>query len=215
MKRTSLLAALTAISLSGAHAAIDFTPVVREYTSQGFNYVQLAFKTDVGLILYNPPLNWTYRGSSDRLQLAPPDNPFAEAVIQAGPVAVPAALDEAALNSLEQQALQQVPPNSQSVEVVKREQNPVLLNESQSFEVVIAYQTLGYTFQRSVIFVLTPDTQLIFQFAAPKDRFDALHASFRRSITSWQWNETKPAAAAPTVASTILAATQNGTTALP
>lgn len=47
---------------------------------------------------------------------------------------------EAALASIEHQALRQAPTNSQSVEVLKREQNPVLLNESQSFEVVIAYK---------------------------------------------------------------------------
>lgn len=58
----------------------------------------------------------------------------------------------------------------------------------------------------------TFDTQLIFQFAASKEHFDALNALFRRSISSWQLNETKPTAAVPSVASTGPAAMQNGTT---
>lgn len=184
-----LLAAIT----GSARAAIDFTPSINEYTGEGIVYRKVTFKNDEGSIVYLPPNGWHIRGGKDQAQLTPPRTKFGEAIIQARPLPSPQPFDDATAQALERQVLQQAPPNSQGVEILKREQNPVLMNQYLSFEVVIAYQTLGYAFQRSVLFIHSPNAELIFQFSAPKAEFAAFNDAFHRSIGTWQWVEARPA----------------------
>jgi hypothetical protein len=98
-------------------------------------------------------------------------------------------LDDTTVQKLEQQVMSALPPSSETVSIVKREMNSVLLNNNSSFEVIVSYKTIGKTFQRSVIFVNAPGTQLIFQLSAPKDDFDVLYTLFRGSVLTWQWLE--------------------------
>lgn len=78
---------------------------------------------------------------------------------------------------------------SQQAALVRQEQNPILLNNNQSFEVVVSYKGLGDNFERSVLFVNTPTNQLVFKLTARKSDFDALYRAFRASISSWEWQE--------------------------
>ncbi len=182
---------LLAVALRSATAAIDFTPLVKEYTRQGMVYRQVTLKDDKADITFVPPQGWTVRGVSARLQLSPPHSNLAEATVEAASLPGPQPFDEKTTKVIEQQVVDSAPPGSQAVQVLKREQNPVLMNQNLSFEVVISYQVLGRTFCRSVLFVRTPDTELVFRFSAPKPDFDALNNDFRLSITSWQWIEAK------------------------
>ena len=86
--------------------------------------------------------------------------------------------------------------------------------QNPSVQFVISYVTLGQTFQRSVIFINTPDTQLVFRLTAPKADFNALDDVFRRSISSWQWTETKPGQTAPGVITANPVQAQPGAPAL-
>ena len=184
-----------AVLVSSADSAIDLTPATKEYTREGFVYTQVTFKADKGTVIFNPPQGWTISGGKDRAQLTPQGKRFAEASIQATPSIAPQLFEEAALKTLEQKVLAEVPTGSQSIMVVKREQNPVMIGQNPSFEFVVSYQALGQLFLRSVIFVATPDTQLTFRVSAPKADFEALSTSFRRSISSWHLVEAKSASA--------------------
>lgn len=186
---------------NSASAQIDFTPITREYTAGGFIHRELIFKTDKGTVTLAPPVKWNVRGGKDRVQLSPPDKSFVEATIQAAPVTPPPGFDEQNLKVLEQRVLSEVPSGALSVQITGRVENPVVIGSFRSFEFVISYQALGYTFLRSVIFVNGPDQQLTFRFTAPKADFDAFNSDFHRSINSWQWIERAVPEAGPVTAS--------------
>jgi hypothetical protein len=177
-----------------AKAGIDLTPTPMEYMSEGIKYQKLIFRNDQQRVEYDPPPGWSFRGSADRVQLTPTKKRFAEALIEAVPLAGPQPLDEKVVKALEQQFISSLPSGSQFVTVVSEERNPVLLDGSPTFEVTACYQLIGEKFLKSALFVNLPDTQLIFRLAARKDDFEALHADFKRSILSWHRVESKPGA---------------------
>lgn len=188
-----------ALTIHQAGAEIDFTPTEREYSAEGFTYRQVTLKDGDGRVAFTPPQRWVVRGDKNRMQLTSPEKSFVEATIQAVPLSAPQRFDEAALKTFEEQALQAAPAGSQSVQIVKREENPVVMGQNLSFGVVISYQALGQTFQRSIVVVNCPDTQLILRFTAPKADYDTFNSDFRRSIGSWEWIN------GPTAASTAVA----------
>lgn len=187
------------VTIHLAVAEIDFTPEVKEYSAQGFIHRELTFRHDKGVVTFDAPQKWLVRGDKAQLQLSPPDKNFVEASIQSMPVPVPPSFDEASLRALEERVLREVPNGSQSVQMLRRLENPVAIGSYPSFEFVLSYQALGYTFHRSVLFVNYPDRQLVFRFTAPKVDFDTFQGQFRVSISSWNWiNEPeRPVGAGP------------------
>jgi hypothetical protein len=188
-KQILILTAIAALACQMAVAALDLTPIGKEYASQGFTYVQLSFKDDTSRIAYNPPLNWTYNGSAERLRLAPANKSFAEATVGTIPGAQP--LTSELEHALAQQAMAEVPPGSQAVEFVKQAENTVLIDGHGSFEVVLSYKTLGEAFRRSIVFVKFGDLTLAFRLTARAADFDALRTTFHSSLGSWHL-ETRP-----------------------
>ena len=176
-----------AVTIHFAGAQIDFTPEVNEYTAQGFTHRELTFKHDKGTVTFDAPQKWLVRGDKAHLRLSPPDKNFVEASIQTTPMAVPPRFDEQSLKALEERVLREAPNGAQSVQIVRRLENPVAVGSNPSFEFVVSYQALGYTFQRSVLFVNCPDQQLTMRFTAPKADFDTFNGHFRVSISSWRW----------------------------
>jgi hypothetical protein len=187
--RTTIQAILTGFVAVTAQAGLDFTPTVNRYMSQGAEYSSVSFKDDARGVSITLPRLWTCRGDASRLQLTPPDQNFAEGIIQAVPTKGVLRFDEATVKTSEQQVLGTLPTGSQGATVVSQLENPVVIDGNLSYEFVVAYQTLGQSFQRSVIFVNCPGQQLIFRFSAPKAVFENLNRLFRQSLYSWQWLE--------------------------
>jgi hypothetical protein len=185
---------------TAAKGAIDFTPTVKNYFSEGAEYSSVTFKDDKRTVSLTLPRQWTCRGDASRLQLNAPNQNLAEGVIQAVAAKGVRPFDEATVKALEQEVINTLPPGSHAPAVVRRQENPVILNQNLSYEFVVSYQTMGQTFQRSVIFVNCPDQQLIFRFSAPKATFENLNRSFRQSVLSWEW---KDAIASAKTASTV------------
>ena len=200
MFRRLLLLLLTGLTIPSIQAAIDFAPSIEEYSHAGFNYRKVTFKEDNGIVTYTPPQGWTIRGGGNAVQLTPPDKAFVDGVILATPLRGAQSFDEPTVAALEQQVLAAAPPGSQSLQVVRRQESPVALGSNPSFEIAISYTVLGRSFERSVVFVNTADTQLVFRFSAPREDFAALNARFRQSIGTWEYIEAKTAAATATVA---------------
>jgi hypothetical protein len=197
--RFTIVTLLLVATICASQAAIDFTPNVEEYSSQGFVYRRVTLKEDKGLIKFVAPDAWNVRGSKNLLQLIPPNRSFVEATISATPLTGPTPFGDATVEALKQQVLRDAPPTSQSVQLIKCELNPVPMAPYPSVEIVISYTALGRTFGKSVIFVQADDTQLVFCVTAPKEEFDGLSHIFRRSISSWQWRQ--PNASEPMTAS--------------
>jgi hypothetical protein len=200
---TALL--LLAVTINAAAAEIDFTPALTEYTAQGFTYRKVTFKNDEGSVTFTPPRGWTIRGAKDQLQLNPPNTNFVEAVIRAAPLPGSPRFDEPTVKALEQQVMSEVPPGVQSMQLVRRQENPVVMGPNLSYGFVVSYTTLGRTFQRSVIFVNCVDHQLILRFSAPKADFDTFNGDFCRSISSWHSINEPAAPAAGALAPSVMA----------
>ncbi|MFN2541878.1 MAG: hypothetical protein ABR514_06900 [Chthoniobacterales bacterium] len=172
---------------AAADATVDLTPTPAEYIAEGIKFQQLLFKDNKQLISYDLPREWTYRYDGGRIVLTPPEAPFAEALIEALSMEKPEPFDDAIVKALEQRILTSLPPNSDGIAILKTERNPVILNRNLSFEIVVSYRTLGETFQRSVLFINTPGTRLIFKLSARKSDFDKVYSAFRASVLTWQW----------------------------
>jgi len=194
VRRAFVLPAVLAV-ITTSNAAIDFTPTVNRYQSEGAEYSSVSFKDDKRSVSIVLPRLWSCRGDSSRLQVTPPDQNFAEGVLQSAPTKGVLQFDEVAVKALEQQVLAGLPAGSQGATVVSRQENIILLYQNLSYQFVVSYQALGQIFYRSVIFVNCPDQQLVFRFSAPKAVFDNLNRSFRQSLYSWTWAEPSKTAA--------------------
>jgi len=183
-----ILLALSAAA-AVAKAGIDFTPTVNRYVSEGAEYSSVSFKDEGRGLSITLPRLWTCRGDASRLQFTPPAQNFAEGVIQAVPTKGLLRFDEATVKVFEQQVLGALPAGSQGATVLNQRENAVIIGGNLSYEFVVAYQTLGKSFLRSVIFVNCPGQQLVFRFSAPQAVFENLNRSFRQSIYTWQWAE--------------------------
>ena len=170
-----------------AKADFDLTPTPHEYVGEGIKYQELLFKHDKRQVSYMPPARWSWRSAAGLLVLTPPDKTQAEAAIAQAPLLAPQTLDEACMKELVQRALQSVPPGIQNVKVVQQEQNPIPINGNPTWEIVISYEAYGQLFQKSMLFLHLPDTELVFRLTARETDFAALHNAFRKSLYSWQW----------------------------
>jgi hypothetical protein len=202
MRHSSIALIFLLAVAAEARAEINFTPTLNRYYSEGAEYFSVSFKEDKRSISMEVPRLWSCRGDASRLQFMPPDQNFAEGVVQAVSAKGAHPFDEATVKALEAQVMGALPPGSQGATVISRRENPVILYQNLSYEFVVSYQTLGQLFQRSVIFVNCSDKQLVFRFSAPKAVFENLNKAFRRSIYSWELAE-QPAVpgAGPTTAS--------------
>jgi hypothetical protein len=186
----------------GARAQkIDFTPTVDKYWSYGAEFSSVSFKEDKRIITMEVPRKWSCRGDAGRLRFLPPDENFAEGIVEAAPPMRSRTFDEATVKALEAQVLSALPAAGQGATIVSRLENSVILNQNLSYEFVVSYQTLGQTFHRSVIFVNCPEAQLIFRFTAPQKSFANLNSAFNRSVCSWYATEPVVKGDAPVTAS--------------
>lgn len=202
MLRLSLLLLCLFLLVPDTKAQIDFTPTVNRYLSYGEEYFSVSFKNDKRTVSMEVPRKWTCRGDAGRLRFLPPDENFSEGVVEAAPPMRSRIFDEATVKALEAQALSTIPAGSQGVTVLSRMENSVILNNQDlSYEFVVSYQTLGQTFQRSIIFVNCPEAQLIFRFTAPKSVFANLNNVFNRTVSSWRKTEPATVGAGPVTAS--------------
>lgn len=194
MRPTSIALIFLLAIAAKTRAEIDFTPTANRYHSEGAEHSSITFKEDKRTISMEVPRLWSCRGDASRLQFMPPDQSFAEGVVEAAPAKAARPFDELTVKALEAQVVGALPPGSQGATVISRLENPVILYQNLSYEIVVSYQALGQSFQRSVIFVNCPDKQLVFRFSAPKTVFESLNKAFRRSIYSWE--STEPAGTA-------------------
>lgn len=188
LRKFAFISASLALATT-AGAAIDFTPTVNQYQSEGAQYSSVNFKDEKRRVSIILPRQWTCHGNSSRLQMIPPSQNYAEGLIQSSPTKGLLRFDEATVKALEKQVFATLPQGSQGVTILSQQENRIMLGQNLSYEFVVSYQTLGQAFCRSVIFVNCPDQQLVFRFSALAMAFDNLNKAFRQSLCSWQWTE--------------------------
>lgn len=175
------------ISIASTQAGIDFTPTISERELAGIKFKQLNFKHNGRVVTYEQPKGWKYSGGGNSLKLNPPDVAQADAEIDQVRLEAPQKLDEETVKALQAQVLASVPKDSQNVTLVSEEKNPFRINQHETYAITISYVAFGQEFQRWVLFLNLPDTQVRFRFTARKADFDKGQKAFRASLFSWKW----------------------------
>lgn len=171
---------------STTFATLELTPAIDEFTLDGVKMQQLAFRDGQKKITYQPPRQWDYRGSADRLVLHPPGKTQAEAVIIRLTIPQPTGFDAEGVTKLVAEAVTALPAGSAAVAVAAQEKNPVSINRKETFLVTIKYQFGGEKYARSVLFVNREGEQLRFQLTCREADFDQLNRAFFASHFTWQ-----------------------------
>jgi hypothetical protein len=187
MKVSPLLLVLITCAAS-APGSIDFSPVTGERILDGIKFQQLIFKEKDHRIIYEQPRGWSYSGNGASIVFTPPGTTQAQATIEQSPLRQAQGFDEETMKSLQEQVLTSVSADNQNAKLISVEKNPIMVNRNETFEVIVSYESAGTEYQRSVLFLNLPDTQLRFRVTSRKQDFEKLHKAFRGSICSWQWN---------------------------
>ncbi|MFN2541874.1 MAG: hypothetical protein ABR514_06880 [Chthoniobacterales bacterium] len=170
-----------------ARSGIDFTASMGERTLAGIKFSELHFHENDRKISYEQPRGWSYSGDATHIKFVPPDVRQAVGEFSQAPLSKPQNFDEETMKLLQAAVLAAMPPDSQDVAVVSAEKNPLMINQHETFEVIVTYQLFSERFQQSVLFMNLPDTQLTFRFVSRKSDFEKLHRAFRGSLCSLQW----------------------------
>jgi hypothetical protein len=178
--------ALVILAITSARAELQLTPTVSEYQLEGVKLKQLAFRDGEKKPTYQSPRGWDYSGSGDRLTLHPSGKSQGEATISRAPLPEPYTFTDENLKKLLAEAMASAPKNSSAVSVVSQEKNPLRISGKDTFQVVISYNLLGQTFNRSILFLNRDRDQLRFQFSAREGDFKELQRAFQTSLYSWQ-----------------------------
>ena len=184
--RSTIAITLFGITLS-AQSGIDFTAGTGERVLEGIRFPELYFHENGRKISYEQPRGWTYTSDAARIKFVPPNARQAFGEFAQAPLPKPQNFDDETIKSLQAAALAGVPPDGQDVTVVSAERNPLMINQHETFEVIVTYQLYGERYEQSVLFMNLSDTQLTFRFFARKSEFDKLHRAFRGSLCSLQW----------------------------
>jgi hypothetical protein len=184
--RSTIAFAFVTIARS-AQSGIDFTASTGERMLEGIKFPELYFHENGRKISYEQPRGWTYSADTAHIKLVPPDVRQALGEFTQAPLPKPQNFDDQTMKFLQEKAIASVPSDSQEVTVVSAEKNPLMINQHETFEVIVAYQLYGERYQQSVLFMNLSDTQLTFRLVARKTDFEKLHRAFRGSLCSLQW----------------------------
>lgn len=174
-------------SLVPASAIINLTPRSSFRDLEGVQIPELLFSDGEKKISYEPPKGWEYYGGGTEITFSSPEHSLSEAKIELGPHSNPLALDEEGINLLKKEALKLIPKDSEKVIFFSEEKNPIMFNESETFEVFHSFVLFAQQYKTSVLFVNLGDQQLRFRVIAKSKDFDQIHQQFLRSLYSWQW----------------------------
>jgi hypothetical protein len=171
---------------NSANANLQLTPHETEYDLEGVKLRQLVFFDGAQRITYAPPRGWQYSGGGDRFVLHPTRELSAEAVIRSVNVAQPEAFNNETMKRLAEQATASLPGGSTHIAIVSEEKNPLLIEQKETFLIILHYECYGVPYARSVMFLNRKNEQVIFQFTAARPNFDKLQTQFLKSHFSWQ-----------------------------
>jgi len=193
MRRPIVFLASFACTVLTLRAALDLTPTLKEYTSEGIAFKRLVFNDGKKQITYDLPSRWNYRAIGDSIKLIPPNALNADVFIGALPLTTAQPFDDKGIATAREHFMQGIPATVQSMKVVAEQLNTVPFKAG-NYEITVSYQALGEIFIRRALYINLADTQLVFRLSARKTEFEGLWRTFRSSILSWQGVEPDSAA---------------------
>ncbi|HEY2713297.1 MAG TPA: hypothetical protein VGI60_12340 [Chthoniobacterales bacterium] len=173
--------------LNNALAGFDFTPTPAERTLEGVVFKQVIFHQDDHAVAYEPPRGWTCIGDKSKMTLVPPNLSLVQCTIDQVPLPAPQSFDAVTTKQLQQQVIASMPSGSENIQLVSEEQNPVRINQQESYAVTMSYRFYGQDYETSVLFANLGNTQLHFRTVALKKDFEAVRRAFRASLFTLSW----------------------------
>jgi hypothetical protein len=176
----------TMIALVPARADLKLAPQPSTYQIEGVTLPRVLFHDGDKPVTYVPPKGWKYSGSETALRLWPNGNTQAEATITKLPLPKNVAFDEGSRPSLIEQVTAGLPAESNNVQVVNQELNPVRIGGKDTFLVTVSFTSHGDDFTRSVIFLNREQDQIQFRLSCRTSDFPALQKAFLQSQFTWR-----------------------------
>jgi hypothetical protein len=186
VKRLLLIA--FAVLTVRASAQLSLTPSVSERMQEGFKFPQLEFSDAGKKVTYEQPRGWSY-SSQGKQQIAfyPPHPTQTKAEIQSGFPVAPTQFDEEGLKQLKTIFLSLLPKESEQVEIVAEQKNPVLINRHETYDITAAFINHGQRYRMSVLFVNLEREQIRCKVIAEPNDFQEAHRLFIESLCGLQW----------------------------
>ncbi len=170
-----------------ARADMQFAPRESEYEVEGIKFKQLAFSDGTNKeVTYAPPAGWAYSGSSAKFVLYPTKMPQAQGTIFRVSLSQPAVFDAETIKKLTEETLTSLPEGSTNVTVISQEKNTVVIDQKETFLVIVSYSFYGENYQRSMMFLNRGNEQIRFQFVSRAADFEALQRAFLGSQCTWE-----------------------------
>jgi hypothetical protein len=167
-------------------AELRFTFQLQETDLDGVKLRQLVFLDGDKQVKYAPPRGWQYFGGEDQLRLLPPAGQPGEAVISRTKLTQPQVFDNATAKRLTDEVIASLPNGAKRVSVVLLEKNRLLIEQKETFLIVLNFELYGTPQGRSVMFLNREDEQIRFQLTCPQKNFTDLQKQFLGSQFSWQ-----------------------------
>jgi hypothetical protein len=185
--KSVVIIAAAAIALR-AEAQLSLMPTMSERVQEGIHFQQLCFSDGGKKVTYEPPRGWSYVSESKKIILRPPGKAESRAEIEVGFPVIPPEFDEEGLKQLKAMFLRLVPKDSEKIEIVAEQKNPVLINGHESYEFIVAFINYGQRCRMSVLFANLPREQIRCKVIANPDDFEETHRRFIESLYGLQWS---------------------------
>ncbi|MEP7014167.1 MAG: hypothetical protein ABI925_01885 [Verrucomicrobiota bacterium] len=171
---------------SFARADLQLTPEVAEYELDGAKLSHLVFPDGSQRVNYTPPHGWQYVGDNSRFILHPKSDLGAEAIINTVKLPQPQIFDESTMKRLSDEVIASLPSAATHVTIASQQKNPVVIENKETFLIIVNYDCYGTLYARSVMFLNRRGEQMRFQLTSSLRNFAQLQKQFLSSHFSWQ-----------------------------
>lgn len=178
---------LVILSASPLRAELSLSPREEKFELDGTKLTHLVFENGTSKkTTYQPPKQWSYSGSDNKLQLQPPEKGQADVAISkiARQDAIP--FEETNREKLKQKAVASLPEDCSDIKVESEELNPLQISGRNTYLFQLSYTRFGERFKRYFLLVDLPNGQLLCQLTSRERDYDALVNAFQHSLCSWQ-----------------------------
>ena len=178
---------LVILSASPLRGELNLSPREEKFELDGIQLTHLVFENGTNQkTTYQPPKQWSYSGSDNKLQLQPPEKGQADIAISkiSRQDAIP--FEETNREKLKQKAISSLPEDSSDIKVESEEPNPLQISGRATYLFQLSYIRFGERFKRYFLLVNLPNGQLLCQLTSRERDYDGLVNAFQHSLCSWQ-----------------------------
>lgn len=178
---------LVFLAVSPLEAELNLSPREEKFELDGTKLTHLVFENGTtSRTTYQPPKQWSYSGSDNKLQLQPPEKGQADIAIAKVPRQDAIPFEETNREKLKLKAIASLPEDSSNVKVESEEPNPVQISGHNTYLLQLSYTRFGEKFKRYFLLVDLANGQLLCQLTSRERDYDRLVNAFQRSLCSWQ-----------------------------